>query len=87
MFEGADQRRFRAIKDATIRKPSQLDAAHALEFLRSPPGNPLEALKHDRVGQQGIRIKRQWRVCFVRTAAGPEKVEIVDQHRESPTER
>lgn len=47
LFEGGDPRRFRAIKDAAIRKLSQLDAAHTLEFLRSLPGNQLEALKHD----------------------------------------
>ena len=80
LFEGGDPRKFRSIKDVAIRKLSQLDAAHTLEFLRSPPGNQLEALKRDRAGQHGIRINRQWRVCFVWTAAGPEKVEIVDYH-------
>ncbi|MEO5830121.1 MAG: type II toxin-antitoxin system RelE/ParE family toxin [Rhodanobacter sp.] len=48
--------------------------------MRSPPGNQLEALKHDRTGQHSIRINRQWRVCFVWTASGPENVEIVDYH-------
>ena len=80
LFEGGDPRRFRAIKDAAVRKLSQLDAAQTLEFLRSPPGNQLEALKHDRAGQYSIRINRQWRVCFVWTASGPEHVEIVDYH-------
>lgn len=63
-----------------VRKLSHLDAAHTLEFLRSPPGNQLEALKHDRVGQHSIRINRRWRLCFVWTKAGPENVEIVDYH-------
>ncbi|MFZ0870890.1 MAG: type II toxin-antitoxin system RelE/ParE family toxin [Rhodanobacter sp.] len=80
LFGGGNPRRFRAIDGAAIRKLSQLDAAHTLEFLRSPPGNQLEALKHDRAGQHSIRINRQWRVCFVWTAAGPEDVEIVDYH-------
>lgn len=80
LYEGGDPRRFRAIKEVAIRKLSQLDAAHTLEFLRSPPGNQLEALKHDRTGQHSIRINRQWRLCFVWTAAGPENVEIVDYH-------
>lgn len=80
LFEGGDPRRFRAFKDAAIRKLSQLDAAHTLEFLRSPPGNQLEALRHDRTGQYSIRISRQWRVCFTWTAGGPENVEIVDYH-------
>lgn len=78
LFEGRDPRRFGAIKDAAIRKLSQLDAAQTLEFLRSPPGNQLEALKHERAGQHSIRINRQWRVCFVWTASGPKQVEIVD---------
>lgn len=80
LFGGGNPRRFRAISDAAIRKLSQLDAAHTLEFLRSPPGNQLEALNHDRAGQHSIRINRQWRVCFVWTTSGPENVEIVDYH-------
>jgi proteic killer suppression protein len=80
LYGGGDPRRFRAIKDAAIRKLSQLDAAQTLEFLRSPPGNQLEALKRDRAGQYSIRINRQWRLCFVWTDAGPENVEIVDYH-------
>jgi proteic killer suppression protein len=51
-----------------------------LEFLRSPPGNHLEALSGDRVGQHSVRINKQWRVCFVWTAEGPTDVEIVDYH-------
>lgn len=80
LLEGGDPRRFRAIKNAAIRKLSQLDAAHTLEFLRSPPGNQLEALKHDRADQCSIRTNRQWRVCFRWTTSGPENVEIVDYH-------
>ena len=80
LFEGGAPQRFRAIKDAAIRKLSQLDAAQTLEFLRSPPGNHLEALKHDRGGQHSIRINRQWRVCFIWTSSGPEHVEIIDYH-------
>jgi proteic killer suppression protein len=53
---------------------------HALEFLRSPPDNQLEALKHDGSGQHSIRINRQWRVCFTWTVIGPKNVEIVDYH-------
>ncbi len=57
-----------------------LDGANTLDFLRSPPGNRLEALKGNRVGQHSIRINNQWRICFVWTEEGPEKVEIVDYH-------
>jgi proteic killer suppression protein len=57
-----------------------VDAATKLTDLRSPPGNQLEALKGDRIGQYSIRINRQWRVCFRWTPNGPEDVEIVDYH-------
>ena len=63
-----------------LRKLRQVGTAAALEDLRIPPGNRLEALKGDRAGQHSIRINDQWRICFVWTVAGPEEVEIVDYH-------
>ena len=57
-----------------------LDAVHELDELRVPPGNRLEMLQGDRVGQYSIRINDQWRICFVWAGAGVEKVEIVDYH-------
>lgn len=57
-----------------------LDAAIALDDLRSPPGNHLEALVGDRKGQHSIRINRQFRICFRWTDDGPEDVEVVDYH-------
>jgi proteic killer suppression protein len=45
-----------------------------------PPGNELEALKKDRLGQHSIRINRQWRVCFVWKEGNAYEVEIVDYH-------
>lgn len=51
LFEGGRPRRFRAIQGVAERKLAQLAAAQTLEFLRSPPGNRLEALKRDRAGQ------------------------------------
>ncbi|OWV78015.1 Killer protein [Rhizobium sp. R634] len=63
-----------------IRKLAMIDAAHLLEDLRSPPGNRLEALKGNRVGQHSIRINDQWRICFVWRDNGAEDVEIVDYH-------
>jgi proteic killer suppression protein len=62
------------------RKLAQLDAAKALDFLRSPPGNRLEALKGDRIGQYSIRVNDQFRVCFVWSDSSPVDVEIVDYH-------
>ena len=66
------------IHSVALRKLRQLGYAQNLEELRIPPGNCLEALKGDRVGQH--RINDQWRICFQWTAAGPEEVEIVDYH-------
>jgi len=57
-----------------------LDDAVELRDLTSPPGNKLELLSGDRAGQYSIRINRQWRICFVWTEAGPDRVEIVDYH-------
>lgn len=57
-----------------------LDAAEALEDLRVPPGNRLEALHGDRACQHSIRINQQWRICFTWTEAGPADVEIFDYH-------
>ncbi|ACK51044.1 plasmid maintenance system killer [Methylocella silvestris BL2] len=68
---------FRAV---ALRKLDMLDAVAKLNDLASPPGNRLEALKHDRQGQYSIRINDQWRVCFRWTERGPADVEIVDYH-------
>jgi len=59
---------------------SALDAVVALEDLRFPPGNHLEALSGDRTGQHSVRINGQWRICFIWTDQGPSEVEIVDYH-------
>ena len=80
LFETGNCKRFSAISVVAVRKLAQLDAAHTLEFLRSPPGNRLEALKGDRTGQYSIRVNDQFRLCFRWTEAGPEDVEIVDYH-------
>lgn len=65
---------------AVAGKLQMLDSAATLEFLRSPPGNRLEALSGNRKGQHSIRINDQWRVCFEWTDKGPQGVEIVDYH-------
>jgi proteic killer suppression protein len=56
------------------------DAAETLNDLRVPPGNRLERLRGERVGQYSIRINDQWRICFTWSAAGPANVEIIDYH-------
>lgn len=61
-------------------KLTMIDNAVSLIDLTRPPGNRLEALKGDRAGQHSIRINDQWRICFVWSDGGAERVEIVDYH-------
>ena len=79
-FETGKSRRFSAIATVAARKLVVLDAAHTLDFLRSPPGNRLEPLRGDRKGQYSIRINDQFRICFRWTGEGPADVQIVDCH-------
>ena len=80
LFETGKARRFAALAAAATRKLVQLDSAHELRDLRSPPGNRLEALRGARAGQYSIRINDQFRICFRWTELGPADVEIVDYH-------
>lgn len=80
LFQTGKSRRFANIRGVAERKLQQMDSAVTLAFLRSPPGNRLEALTGDRAGQYSIRINEQWRVCFVWSEKGPQGVEIVDYH-------
>ncbi len=57
-----------------------LDAATDINDLRIPPGNRLEALKDDRLGQHSIRINDQWRICFEWKDGDAYNVEIVDYY-------
>jgi len=57
-----------------------LDNATALDDLRIPPANRLEALKGDRAGQHSIRVNDQFRLCFRWTDGHVEDVEFVDYH-------
>jgi proteic killer suppression protein len=80
LFEGQRVPKFTNFSSAAERKLQMLDSAATLDFLRSPPGNHLEALQRDRAGQHSIRINKQFRICFVWTEAGPTTVEITDYH-------
>jgi proteic killer suppression protein len=62
------------------RKLLLIDAADYLNDLRIPPGNRLESLTGDRLGQHSIRVNDQWRICFTWTPAGAVDIEIVDYH-------
>ena len=80
LSKGGRVRQFVNIATVARRKLRQLEIAGRLDDLRVPPGNHLEALKGNRVGQYSIRINDQWRVCFSWSDAGAENVEIVDYH-------
>jgi len=80
LSKGERVRRFVNIASVARRKFRQLQVAGRLDDLRVPPGNRLEVLKGDRLGQHSIRINDQWRICFRWTGAGAENVEMVDYH-------
>jgi proteic killer suppression protein len=63
-----------------LRKLRMLHRAKTLDDLRVPPGNRLEALKGDRLGQYSIRINERWRICFIWDEGDVTEVEIVDYH-------
>ncbi len=68
------------VQRVALRKLRQLDAAVRIEDLRVPPGNRLEKLLGNRMGQHSIRINDRWRVCFRWVGGDALEVEIVDYH-------
>jgi proteic killer suppression protein len=68
------------IQAVARRKLRMLNNAMALDDLRIPPANRLEALRGDRRGQHSIRINDQWRVCFRWKDGDAHDVQIVDYH-------
>ena len=81
VFHGEAPKGFPAdLVGVTRRKLRYLNAAGQLSDLKIPPGNHLEALKDDRVGQFSIRVNRQFRICFVWTEEGASQVEFTDYH-------
>ena len=81
MFRGD---RVRAVPEQVAvqarRKLFDIDAARSVENLLRPPGNRLEKLTGDRVGQWSIRVNKQWRICFRWREGAAEDVEICDYH-------
>jgi len=53
-----------AIQERRLVKLQMLHAAVRLENLRVPPGNRLEALRGDRVGQHSLRVNDRYRIVF-----------------------
>jgi proteic killer suppression protein len=71
---------FQHIERTALRKLYLIDAATELSDLTVPPGNKLESLSGDRLGQYSIRINSQYRICFNWADGGAYNVEIVDYH-------
>ena len=81
VWQGIRSRRLPGdIQRIAMRKLQMIEAAESVEDLREPPGNRLEALKRDRLGQWSVRINSQWRICFRWVNGHAENLEIVDYH-------
>ena len=80
MVDKFDPAVFAAIQNLALRKLLLIEGSDRVEDLKVPPGNRLEKLKGDRVGEYSIRINRQWRICFRWHDGGAWDVEIVDYH-------
>ncbi|BCM88121.1 MULTISPECIES: type II toxin-antitoxin system RelE/ParE family toxin [Methylobacterium] len=65
---------------AARRRLIALDGATSLDDLKIPTSNRLHPLTADRAGQHAIAVNAQFRICFVWTDAGPERVEFTDYH-------
>jgi proteic killer suppression protein len=68
------------VRRVGLRKLDVLNGASALQDLRSPPGNHLEALKGSLVGFHSIRINDQWRIVFRWEGGDAHRVSIADYH-------
>ncbi|WP_308195001.1 type II toxin-antitoxin system RelE/ParE family toxin [Dermabacter vaginalis] len=66
------------VQNATTRKLTQTRTVRFVDSRCIPPGNRLEPLNEDRVGQHSIRVNAQWRLCFVWRDGGADDVELVD---------
>jgi len=85
IFNGADTRAARrtcpkSLWPSARRKLDQLNRVRDLAELAIPPGNRLERLRGNRVGQHSIRINEQYRVCFHWENGYADQVEITDYH-------
>jgi proteic killer suppression protein len=68
------------IRSSALKKIAVLDSAENLADHTEPPGNHLDALTKDRIGQHSIRINKQYRLCFVWNQPHAYEVEVVDYH-------
>jgi proteic killer suppression protein len=80
VFRREFSRKFQSVAAVAKRKLDQVNAAVVISDLRAIPGNRLETLGGDRVGQYSIRVNDQWRICFHWAEPDAVEVEIVDYH-------
>ena len=84
LFHGRDtksSKRFApSVRKAALRKLDMINAAAALDDLRSPPGNRLELLKGMWKGWHSIRVNDQFRIVFRWIDASSHEVRLVDYH-------
>ena len=65
LYQGKRVARFANFRATAERKLQMLDSAATLDFLKSAPGNRMEAPKKERIGQHSVRISDRWRICFI----------------------
>ena len=85
IFNGTDTRAARRICpnflwSGTRRRLDQLNRVRNLLELAVPPGNRLERLRGNRIGQHSIRINEQYRIFFCWEGGYADRVEIADDH-------
>lgn len=84
LFHGRKTKRTRGfpaeLLKLALRKLDMINAAHALDDLKAPPANRLEALKGDRAGFHSIRINDQFRIVFRWSEGMAAGVRFVDYH-------
>ena len=84
LFNGIRSRQSRKlpnqIHEIALYKLDVINAPQALDDLRSPPGNRLEALRGELKGFHSIRINNQWRIIFRWSENNASDVQIIDYH-------
>ncbi|MGA9389614.1 MAG: type II toxin-antitoxin system RelE/ParE family toxin [Candidatus Sulfotelmatobacter sp.] len=81
LWQSGRSRRLTAdLQRRAFKKLAILNAAVALDNLKVPPGNQMEALRGDRAGRHSIRVNDQYRICFVWRDGNAAEVEIIDYH-------
>jgi proteic killer suppression protein len=68
------------VAETAVLKLDSLNAAVALQDLRTPPGNRLKALRGDLRGMHSIRVNDQWRLVFRWSEAEAHAVRLTDYH-------